>query len=221
MLRDDELLAEVTEPAPASAAGSVLPAIDRALARAGLEIEAIAAFAVTIGPGSFTGLRVGLATVKGLAFDPVRPVAAVPTLAALAAGAPADAGTVAALLDARRGEVYAAGYAGDPLEREPVIPEGLYRPEPLVERLPAPCVVVGDGIDVARAALEARGEALRILASLRAPRAADVARLGARLLARGEGRDPAELFPRYLRRPAAEAQREARSRSDAGSGSPL
>ena len=75
---------------------------------------------VSIGPGSFTGLRVGLATVKGLAFGTDRSVAPVSTLAALARNGLGEALPVAPLLDARRGEVYAAAYAAGDAGEEPI-----------------------------------------------------------------------------------------------------
>ena len=78
--------AEPADPDASSAAG-LLPAIDRLLQRAGLAPSQLGAWAIAIGPGSFTGLRIGVATLKGLAFGSEAPVAAVSTLAALARGA--------------------------------------------------------------------------------------------------------------------------------------
>ena len=106
------------------AAESLLPAVEDLLRAAGCELAAIEAFALSIGPGSFTGLRVGIATVKGLAFGTPRPVAPVSTLAALAVGAGRADVPVVPMLDARRGEVYAAAYAGGGTLARPIVAEG-------------------------------------------------------------------------------------------------
>jgi tRNA threonylcarbamoyladenosine biosynthesis protein TsaB len=206
LLEGDTLRAELTSEDARGHAERLLPAIDALLAEAGADLSALRAFAVSLGPGSFTGLRVGLATVKGLAFASGRPVAGVPTLAALAAGAGCAEPTLA-LLDARRGQLYAGLW--DP-EREALLHEGVYTPEQLAARLPGGCAVVA-GEDAAPAAAElvARlGAGARVLpppAGL--ARAEAVGRLGARLLARGEAAPAEALVPRYLRRAEAEARR--------------
>lgn len=94
------------EPAGASGASLVLSLIDSALREAGVEFAQLGLFAAAVGPGSFTGLRAGLATVKAFAATTGRPVAGVPTLHAVAAAAGASARTVAAI-PAGRGEVFA------------------------------------------------------------------------------------------------------------------
>ena len=88
---------------------TLLPMVDTALRACGLTAAQIDLYAVTIGPGSFTGLRIGLSAVKGLAFAANTPCAGVSTLAALAWGM-AGQGTVVGALDARRGQVYWAGF---------------------------------------------------------------------------------------------------------------
>jgi tRNA threonylcarbamoyladenosine biosynthesis protein TsaB len=212
LLRGEQLVGEEQAGEGRSGAEGLLPALEGLLARAQLAAADLDAFAVSIGPGSFTGLRVGVATLKGLAFGADRPVAAVPTLAALACSAPAGEGPVVAMLDARRGEVYAASWRvpGPAREPEPAgLPEGVYGVEELARSLPRRCRLVGDGVAVC-------GEALR--AALGAgvllhppphgrPRARDVGWLGARRLARGQAVVAADLVPRYLRRAAAEAKR--------------
>ena len=88
LLRGEELLAEEQAAAGRSGAESLLPCVDAVLRRAGVALEAVEAFAISIGPGSFTGLRIGVATLKGLAFGTELPIAPVPTLAVLARAAP-------------------------------------------------------------------------------------------------------------------------------------
>lgn len=186
----------------------LLPALEALLARTGTAPEAIDGYAISIGPGSFTGLRVGLASVKGLAFGSETPVAPVPTLAALAAGV--AAGPVAALLDARRGEVYAAVYAAPGDLVPSCVAEGVYPVEALAERLGPGVRVVGEGACLHRGLLEARG--LAVAGAERAyPSAEDVGRLGVRMLAAGGGVAAAGLAPRYLRRAEAEARRVGRA----------
>jgi tRNA threonylcarbamoyladenosine biosynthesis protein TsaB len=90
----------------------VLPAASALLGGLGLEPAAVDVFAVTTGPGSFTGLRVGLGSVQGLALAAGRPCVGVSTLDLLAATARGSASTIVALVDAFRGEVYSGVYDG-------------------------------------------------------------------------------------------------------------
>jgi tRNA threonylcarbamoyladenosine biosynthesis protein TsaB len=205
LLRGEEVLAQRACSHPA--AETLLPAIAALLAERELAIADVDAFAISIGPGSFTGLRVGLATLKGLAFGTARPAVAVPTLAALAQEAPAGEGAVVAALDARRGEVYAAAFDAPGGAALAWLPEGVYRASTLCAALRAPCRVVGDGAAlVADAVRTAFGGAVSLHPDC-APGAAAVGRLGARALAAGAGVDPASLVPRYVRRAEAEVRR--------------
>ena len=88
----------------------LLPAVEALLRGLGLDAFALDAFAVTTGPGSFTGLRVGLGSVQGLALASGRPCVGLPTLDVLAGEAAGASGTVVALVDAFRGEVYSGVY---------------------------------------------------------------------------------------------------------------
>jgi tRNA threonylcarbamoyladenosine biosynthesis protein TsaB len=209
LLRGDAVLAEVRRASDRPTAESLLPAVDALLREAGAALADVEAFAVSIGPGSFTGLRIGLATVKGLAFGTRRLAVAVPTLAALARRAPPGPGPVVAMLDARRGEVYAASYEG--AAAEPAAPrlEGVFGAAELAAQLRSPCRLVGEGVAVCGEALRrALGPGVVLVPPPRGePRAAEVGALGAALLAQGAAVDPAELVPRYQRRAQAEVLR--------------
>jgi tRNA threonylcarbamoyladenosine biosynthesis protein TsaB len=195
LLDEERVVAEV-EDAERAHAAALLPAVERALGDAGLALDDVEAFAVSIGPGSFTGLRIGLATVKAFALGGARPTAAVPSLAALAWPHRDEAPAVVACLDAQRGEAYAACYrAGGALGLEPVWREEILKPDALAGRVPEGALVVGNGAEVG---VPAPG-----------PRAADIGALGSRLLAAGAGVDAAGLVPRYVRRAEAEARRLA------------
>ena len=93
-----------------SHARTLLPLIDEVLAAGGVALRALDLLAVSIGPGSFTGLRIGLSVAKGLALATGLPVVGVPTLAAYADTAGPRPGLVCPVLDARKGEVYAAAF---------------------------------------------------------------------------------------------------------------
>jgi len=209
LLRDAALLAEMQCDPERPTAETLLPAIDALLGRTGCALAEVEAFAVSIGPGSFTSLRIGLATLKGLAFGTPRPALAVPTLQALARTAAPGAGPAIALLDARRDELYAAGYLGEALEPWSGLPEGVYTRAELAARLPRACRLTGDGLalcaDALRAALGA-GVVCTAPAAGR-PRAAHVGALAAPQLQAGAGVDPAGLVPRYVRRAQAEVVR--------------
>jgi tRNA threonylcarbamoyladenosine biosynthesis protein TsaB len=206
LLRGEELVAEVTAPADLTAAEGLLPAVDAALRDGGSDVSDVAAFAVSIGPGSFTRLRVGLATAKGLAFGTPRPLVPVPTLAALAWAAKRRDAPVVPLLDARRGEVYAAAFdLGGDLPQL-ALPEGVYTPAELIARLPERCLLVGEGVALCGAEICA-GLGAGAATGPADPAARHVGLLGARLLARGKGVPAAEAVPRYVRRAEAEVKR--------------
>ena len=127
----------------------LLASIHFALETTGLTLADLAGLAVTVGPGSFTGIRVGLATVRGLALATGISVVGVSTLAALASAAGGGEEQVAAWLDAGRGEVYAGRYRR-PRERgsAPTLigEECVARPPVVLEQLPgAPIHFVGSG----------------------------------------------------------------------------
>lgn len=111
--RDGELLSEWSAFVRASHGETLLPHVEQALSLAGARIADVDLFAVGIGPGSFTGVRIGVATAKGLALSTQKPLVGVTSLRILAAGMPAGAGALVPLLDAHKGEVYAAAYVRD------------------------------------------------------------------------------------------------------------
>ena len=213
---------------------TLLPMTDAVLAAAGCALEDIEVFAVSIGPGGFTGLRIGLATAKGLAFGSDQPAVAVSSLAALAlAACRADPGPEGGIfvpaLDALRGEVYAGGYArealcGDLSRVQPCLAESLYTADDLARALPQGGRLVGEGAGVVAPGL-APGEASRWQAESGTPSVPDavsVGLLGVAGLVAGRARPVAELVPRYVRRAEAEVMRTAeRLEADPEDGSGL
>src|SRR5690242_19383342 len=113
LMDGERLVAEYVLDVGVTHSERLLAVIDRVLADARWAPRDLEGLAVSIGPGSFTGLRVGVSTVKGLAWALGLPIAAVPTLDAMAAAVPSSAWPVCPILTARRGEVYASLYRHD------------------------------------------------------------------------------------------------------------
>ncbi len=205
LLRGGEILyARATNP-ERTLSETLLPCIEQLLREADIQLPEVTAYAVSIGPGSFTSLRVGISTVKGLAFGSEAPVMAVPTLAALAlAGADAGCeGIVVSVLDAGRGEVYAGGYAPGEWTPRPELPESVYTPETLLDRLPVGAALVGEAVSLLREVGGDSGVALLDLpVSARA-----VGRLGTVMGSAGCCGRAEDLAPHYVRRAEAEARR--------------
>jgi len=217
LVRGQQVLAHEMGPIGQHHSESLLPMIDRVLAGAGVGPDGVETFAISIGPGAFTSLRIGLATLKGLAFGASSPVAAVPTLHALALcahrkGRAADARPIVPVLDARRNEVYAAAYAPDALAdaRAPsLLPVSVYSASDLARALPGGGHLVGEGAEVVGPSMLAQDSQRfsREPGPPSVPDALSVAALGMDLLAAGQGVAAASLVPRYVRRAEAEAQR--------------
>jgi len=191
-------------------AATLLPLVEDVCHRAGVNLPEIELFACTTGPGSFTGLRIGMATVKGFVLATGRPLVGVSTLVALAANATPTPMRVCPLLDARHGHVYTAPFR---LEA-PGLPvmhgkERLAELSSLLASITEDCLFLGDGA-------VAYGGRIRALLPARAHlapayachvRAAVVATLAEQKFQRGDLLDPLTAVPQYLR--AAEAERKA------------
>jgi len=207
LLRDGELVGELNLESPATHSARLLRSIDFVLGAHGIDIQAVDAYAVAAGPGSFTGIRIGLSAVKSLAFASGKPVAAVSTLEALATkiGSP-PARLACPVLDAKKGEIYAALFEVRPRRLAEVVPQGAYDPDAFFSRLPARRVTafIGSGLGLYREKLltYVRDKARF---PVRSPFvAAEVGRIGQRLLAEGKGVPAGALEPLYFRKSQAE-----------------
>lgn len=180
----------------------LMVAVDRLLADAGWRPGDLEGLAVSVGPGSFTGLRIGISAAKGLAMALGLAIAPVPTLDALAAGLPFAALPVCPVLDARKGEVYASLFRWEGLALRREWEYLALAPEELARRLTGPVILCGDGATLVGAA-----EALLAPPARRLPSAACVGAMGHAMLAGGGGVGPADLLPLYLRPSEAELRR--------------
>lgn len=185
----------------------LIPAIDDLLVSAHLGRADIDGLAVSIGPGGFTGLRIGVAAAAAWAHAMPRPLVGVSTLQAIAAGV-AGPGLVVAALDARRGEVAAALFTCDGAAGvERLTDDLLGTPEAIRDRLGrgGPVIVAGDALERHAGALLGALGPLAVAAPRDHwwPRAAVTGRLGRARLLRGDRDDPIGLVPRYVQRPVA------------------
>ena len=205
LLEDGRLVGESRLDIALTHSERLMAVVDRLLRDCAWETASLGALAVSVGPGSFTGLRVGAATAKGLALALEIPVAPVPTLDALAATLPFAEAPVCPLLDARKGEVYCSLYrwTGSAMERQwdyLALP-----PEEAAARLSAPVIVLGDGVAACRPYLARLGTGVREADPVHSlPSPAVVGALGHAILAAGGGIPAERLAPLYLRPSEAE-----------------
>ncbi len=195
----------------------ILPMAERLLASLGMSFSDIDLYAVTVGPGSFTGVRIGVSTVKGLAFGKNIPCAAVSTLEALAENAAGLRGLIVPCMDARRGQFYTASFSSDGEAMTRLTPDRAISAEALAEELRdfgGDVYVTGDGYEVAHRLLSSLGVRLaKTPELLRVANAASIAKIAKRMQERGECVSESELQPTYLRIPQAERERLEREKN--------
>jgi tRNA threonylcarbamoyladenosine biosynthesis protein TsaB len=194
VVEGDAVLGEVRVLSPESHSRWVLSAVDCLLRSLELSPVALDGFAVTTGPGSFTGLRVGLSSIQGLALGTGRPCVGLPGLDVLAAEASGPGRTVVAMVDAWRDEVYAAVYRDGRL----VGPRRVGAVASMLQGLSGLVLVVGDGAsryreDIVSALPDAQFPDVDLFLAAR------LGQLAVPVLAQGGGGGPESLRPLYLR----------------------
>lgn len=209
----DKLVAEIIVQTKKTHSERLMPHIEQLLELGQVAKEDITAIAVSIGPGSFTGLRIGLATAKALAYVWNVPVIGVSTLAALAYACPAPNSLICPLLDAQKGNVYQAVYRWEKGILQEVIPPRVIAHQEAINELasqPLPVIMLGEGAVLFQEAIVAADPIELAPPHIILPRAGSVALLGHQLLRQGIRHDVMTLEPLYIRRSEAEVLWEQR-----------
>ena len=226
LVEDDDLIVEeVCDNPTASQSGTllrakrnhaeiILPLVESILSKARITAADLSGIAVSIGPGSFTGLRIGLATVKGIAYDRRLPVVGISTLLANAARVTGFDGLICSLLDARKGEVYFAMFRRSSESLSRLASEAVMSIAAAIDSIRENCdfcdgaslLFIGDGVKAhekllrnifgTKACLSAGPNYLSV--------ASQVAQLGRRQMLAESVDDLGTMVPVYLRRPTAE-----------------
>jgi tRNA threonylcarbamoyladenosine biosynthesis protein TsaB len=206
VLRNSRLIAEVNQDSAATFSERLLPSVQFVLKSCGMTIQDIHGFAVAVGPGSFTGIRIGLSTIKSFAYASGKPVAPVSSLKALSMKLLHSRGLICPLIDAKRNEIYAALYESKQRILKEIIPQGAYSPDAFFSRLPSHRIIhfIGSGRDVHGATIISYFKD-KARFSKRSPFVAfEVGLIGYDLLRRNKGKDFQQVEPIYLRRSQAE-----------------
>jgi len=203
---EDSLLAEVTIVREQTHSKHLMEMIQTVIGLSGLDAAEVDGFAVTIGPGSFTGLRIGIGSVKGLAVASGKPVVGISSLDALAMQVSPSPYLICPLLDARKGEVYFSRYRFQDGCLQQEIKENVSPPDKAVCDIIEPCVFVGSGARVYQdAVLDTIGKLAHFAPFCRDTiRASTVAHLSMDRFRNAEVDDVDTLSPRYIRKSDAE-----------------
>lgn len=189
----------------------LLPMAENMLKSLRLSFDDVGLLACAVGPGSFTGVRIGVALVKGIAFGKNIPTIAVSTLDELAENLAGLDGIIVPVMDARRQQVYTATYKGEGGSLEKLTPDRAIAISELAEELKAfsePIYLVGDGYEVAKRGLLAAGVEVKETPKLLiTENAYSVAIVAKRKHEAGEVMSDLEIAPTYLRMPQAERER--------------
>lgn len=212
VVEDEKLLAEYTVNYKKTHSQTLLPMLDEIAKMIDLDLYSVDAIAVAAGPGSFTGLRIGSATAKGLGLALNKPLIAVPTVDALAYNLYGTDKLVCPLMDARRNQVYTGVYAFDDRTLKILKPQMAVSIEDLTEMLNEmgqEVLFLGDGVPVYQKQIDEKMKVPYhyVPAHLNKQRAAAVAVLGERYFQEGKTEEARDHQPDYLRLSQAERER--------------
>jgi len=220
LANDERIISEYTLNVRTTHTARLMPALDQILRDSSVDKREIDGIAISLGPGSFTGLRIGMATAKGLALGLDIPLLGVPTLDALARNVPFAAYQICTVLDAKKKEIYYSIYrysgehADSPLHRQ--VPYQVVSPDKLVSQIDEKTIFLGDAVAAYGNFIgENLGElALFAPKTQRFPRAATVAEIGLAKLKAGEHLDVAFAEPIYIRASDAEMSLTAKRKGE-------
>ncbi len=206
LMNEERLISEYTLNVRTTHTARLMPALDLILKDSCIDKREIDGIAISMGPGSFTGLRIGMATAKGLALGLDIPLVGIPTLDALARNIPFAAYQICPVLDAKKKEVYVSllRYEGDVLVKQ--TPYQVMPPADLVKQIHEKTIFLGDALDAYGELISEELGDLAVFApdAQRLPRAAIVAEIGLSKLKAGEHLDIASSEPIYIRASDAE-----------------
>jgi tRNA threonylcarbamoyladenosine biosynthesis protein TsaB len=207
LIDDESIISEYLLNIPVTHSERLLRTIELILKEARCAIGDLDGWALSLGPGSFTGLRIGVSTVKGLALASQKPVAGVSTLDVLAYQISSTPYLICPILDARKGEVYTAFYRygeGNDLKRQSAYQA--IKPEDLIEKIQERTIFIGDGVRTYGDYIRNSLSSLAIFppTQLNVPHGSGVAKLGLELLRKGKYLDLATFTPLYIRPSEAE-----------------
>ena len=212
---EKNIIAEFTVNNKQTHSQTLLPMIEKVVDMSGIELEQIDAIAIAAGPGSFTGLRIGSATAKGIGIALKKPVVSVPTLEGLAYRVSVFDGIICPIMDARRNQVYTGIYKMDKgnlvcLSEQKAV--DIHEIMEELEKYDEKVIFLGDGVEVQRETIEKEFKKEYCFAPIHLSKqsAAAVAVLGDIYFNQGKAEDAAEHKPIYLRKSQAEREREER-----------
>lgn len=213
IVEDDILVAEYSVNYKKTHSQTLLPMFDAVVSMTELDLDSVDGIAVAAGPGSFTGLRIGMSTVKGLGLALDKPVVAVPTCHALAYNLWGSDKLICPILDARRSQVYTALYEFKDEEMITIKEQDAMDINDLIDiinNLDRDVIFVGDGIPVFKERIEEKikNKAYFAPAHLNRQRAGSVAALGMIYMKEGKAESADDVKPVYLRKSQAERERE-------------
>lgn len=203
---DDSIIGEAKINVKVAHAERLMNSVDWLLKAFSMSIKEFNAFAISIGPGSFTGLRISLSTVKGFSYAASKPIVAVPTLDAFARRLPFSSYLICPMLDARKNEIYTGLYKWVNGVCEKIIPETAVNPYDFLKRIKDPTVFMGDGARIYRELImnTLNNKAFFAPLSMMSPSASSVAEIAMEKLKEGLIADPVTLAPLYIRKSEAE-----------------
>jgi tRNA threonylcarbamoyladenosine biosynthesis protein TsaB len=210
-----KIVGEITLNLQSTHSERLMPSLHNLLEEASLKIHDLKGIALSLGPGSFTGLRIGVSAVKGLAYALKVPVVGISTLEALAANVAYHPATICPVLDARKKEVYAALFkGGDEGAVSRLSEDWVLAPEELCRRVSGRTLFLGNGAEAYAGVLQKSLGSQAVIASpeFGLPRALTVARLSLPKFQNGQTLDLFSFTPVYVRRSEAEIHYEAKER---------
>jgi len=217
LCEDERLIAQSFRDTGLTHSQTLLPMTQELLAHCGLTVAELDLIAVAAGPGSFTGLRIGVATAKGLAWAGELPCAGCSTLEAMAWNLTGFDGEICAAMDARRHQIYNARFCASAGTIQRITEDRAIALDDLIAELQGTKttqIVLGDGAQLCYDALTAAGIPAKLAPpNLRQQTAWGVARLGLELARTGRTVSPQDLVPVYHRLSQAERERLAREKA--------